>query len=74
METSRRARNSRGKYYDRKVKKEFCADVGTLVPVKDTPRATLTEASSLGPRWIGPTRITKKIGPVIYECQETSIP
>lgn len=42
METSRRARDSWARYYNRKVKKEFRPDVGTLVLVKDTPREART--------------------------------
>jgi len=64
VNASRDAQGVYGRYYNRHARGNFTPDVGQLVWYKEmVPRP-------LGPKWQGPARVVKRLGPVSFEIQD----
>lgn len=78
IETSNKAREQWARGYNKKVHRSFSPTVGTLILWRETthigkgPAKSL--ARSLGNKWTGPARITKKTGPVTFIAQQLAHP
>ena len=74
VEASRRAREGWARTYDKKVRGGLKTDIGTLVMRKNNQSTQGQAGGTLKDRWIGPSRITKRIGPVVFMVEDLQEP
>ena len=72
-ETAERARQGWARNYDKTVRKTFSPAVGTLVLRRNYDKHSPV-SSGLRDRWIGPCRVVKKIGPVVFMVTDLQSP
>lgn len=73
VEASEKARQGWAQNYNSKVRKQFNPTEGTLVLRRNYDRLSMGK-SGLRDRWIGPCRVVKRVGPVVFMVMELQHP
>ncbi|ROT65439.1 Transposon Ty3-G Gag-Pol polyprotein [Penaeus vannamei] len=73
QEASRKARQEYAAYHNRNLRPPWSLEAGSLVLYKIKTTQTGPDRA-LGPRWQGPAKVVKKLGPVNYVVQDLSPP
>jgi len=74
VQSARDARERWARDYDKKVRTRFRPQVGDLVLVKLIRPIRPRRVAALAPRWSGPVRVVKQIGPVNYVVENPFTP
>ncbi|XP_037773409.1 uncharacterized protein LOC119569225 [Penaeus monodon] len=74
VQSARNAREKWARDYDKKVRTRFRPQVGDLVLVKLIRPIRPRRVAALAPRWSGPVRVVKQIGPVNYVVENPFTP
>ncbi|XP_047479756.1 uncharacterized protein LOC125032570 [Penaeus chinensis] len=74
IQSMRSAKERWARDYDKKVRSRFRPQVGELVLVKIIRPIRPRRIAALAPRWSGPVRVIKQIGPVNYVVQDPYTP
>jgi len=74
IQSMRNAKERWTRDYDKKIRSRFRPQVGELVLVRIIRPIRPRRVAALAPRWSGPVRVIKQIGPVNYVVQDPYTP
>ena len=74
LHASHSAQDGWARHYNKKIRHRFEPEVGALVLVKHHPRAAASPRYVLRPRWVGPFRLVKCLGPVSWLAKPLADP